>query len=181
MTDNILQSAESPKRSFLDRLRIETFLTRLEWHLEGAVTGKVRRATARELREALTSDPRGTATAIEDLGPPRVLAHQYSEQGSRRPLWSIGIVAAGLTLLVYWTAFLSFVFGMLAVVDSGASGEAYATFFFVDVTAYSTADTFGIWWAGGWAWIIVPFVLCVISFLLAARSWRIATARRSSV
>lgn len=181
MTDSTLQSAEAPRRSFRDRLRTETYLTRLDWHLEGVLAGKDRRATVRELRGTLASDPRDTATTLSDLGPPHGLAQRYAEQGTRRPLWSMGIIAAGGTLLVYWTVFLSFAFGMLAVVDSSEQREAQASLFFVDITAYSTSEAFGVGLTTGWAWIIVPAALALASFLLGARFWRVFTARRASV
>ena len=179
MTERTLRSQEAPGRSLRDRLRTEKYLTRLDWHLEGVMAGKQRRATIRELRVTLASDPRDTATTLGDLGPPQVLAQQYGEQGARRPQWSMGIIAAGLALLVYWTVFLSFAFGMLAVVDSNAPGEAQAPFFFVDVTAYSTADAFGIGWSSGWSWILLPAAVAAVSFLLAARAWRIVTSRHT--
>ena len=65
---------------------------------------------------------------------------------------------------------------MLAAVDSNGSAEAHAVFLFVDVTAFSTPDSFGIGWSSGWAWLAVPGVIAALALLLGARFWRIFTA-----
>lgn len=174
MTDGSLQKAATPDRSFRDRVNTSWYLTRLEWHLEGLVAGRERKAIVRELREALAGDPRDTAAAIADLGAPKTLARQYASESPHRPLWSVGAVVAALSLLVYWLAFLLFTFGMLAAVDSIAPAEAHATFMFVDVEAFSFPDTVGIGWTSSWGWLVVPGAIVVLSFLLGSRCWRIA-------
>lgn len=174
MTDGSLRTAATPKRSFRDRMRTDWYLTRLDWHLEGLVAGRERKATLRELRQALAGDPRDTTAALADLGAPSALAQQYAQDSPRRPLWSVGVVVAALTLFVYWLAFLLFAFGMLAAVDSNAPAEAHATFLFVDVEAFSFPDSVGIGWTSSWAWLLVPGALVAVSFLLGSRAWRIA-------
>ncbi len=151
------------------------YLTRLDWHLEAVMPGKERRSTVKELRRTLAGDPRGMRASLQDLGSPKALAEQYADNTHRRPLWSIGVIAAGAALLVYWTVFLSYAFGMLAAVESLGLTEAHATFFTIDVTAYSTAEAFGISWTSDWAWLIVPTIIAAIAFLLGARSWRTIT------
>lgn len=172
MTDTTDTSAPGPHRSARDRLRIEAYLTRVDWHLEAVLPGKDRRSIVKELRQALTSDPRDVTASIRDLGAPKTLAEQYGDDGRRKPLWSIGVIAAGTALLVYWTVFLSYVFGMLAAVESTGSTEAAATFFTIDVTAFSSADGVGIGWTSTWAWLVVPAAIAVMALLLGARSWR---------
>lgn len=162
------------QRSMTDRLRIDTYLMRVDWHLEGVTRGAERKAAIRSLREQLAGDPRDLRTALSDLGPPTALAARYADEGVRRPPWSIGVIIAGVALLVYWIVFLSYTGGMLAVVDSTAPGEAHATFLFIDVMAFSNADGVGIGWTSGWAWLVVPVVIVTIAFLLGARSWRLA-------
>lgn len=173
MTDGNVRTAATPHRSFRDGIRTSWYLTRLEWHLEGLVPGRDRKATLRELRQALAADPRDTTAAIADLGTPRTLAWHYAQESPLRPLWSVGAAVAALTLFVYWLAFLLFTFGMLAAVDSNAPAEAHATFLFVDVEAFSLPDAVGIGWTSSWNWLLVPGVLVAVSFLLGARSWRI--------
>jgi hypothetical protein len=174
MTDGSLRTAATPKRSFRDRMRTDWYLTRLDWHLEGLVPGRERKATLRELRQALAGDPRDTTAALADLGAPRTLARQYARESPLRPLWSVGAAVAALALFVYWSAFLLFTLGMLAAVDSNAPAEAHATFLFVDVEAFSFPDAVGIGWTSSWNWLIVPGAIVVVSFLLGARAWRVA-------
>ena len=178
MTD-ILRSAAPSKRSLSGRWQTEMYLTRLEWHLEGVLPGKERRGIIRELRQALAADPRDTAAALSDLGSPRSLARQYAEDGARRPFWSVGAITAGAALLVYWTVFLAFTFGMLAAVESTGQAEAHGRFLFVDVLAFSGADGTGIGWTSEWAWLVVPAAIALAAFLLGARAWRGAGGQRT--
>lgn len=173
MTDS--SYAGSPTRSLRDRLRTDWYLTRLDWHLEGLLPGRERKAALRDLRRDLASDPRDTTAALFDLGAPRILARQYAEESPPRPLWSIGAVIAGLALFVYWTSFVLFTFGMLAAVDYNAPAQAHATFLFVDVEAFSSPDAVGIGWTSSWGWLMVPGGIAAISFLLGSRVWRIAS------
>lgn len=76
-------------------MRIDTYLTRLEWHLEGILSGADRKATIKSLRQELMTDPRQLTNVLSDLGPPNVLATRYAEEGEQRPLWSIGIIIGG--------------------------------------------------------------------------------------
>lgn len=178
MTDTGSQSAETSRRSLAGRWRRELYLTRLEWNLEGVTTGKERRGIVGELRQALATDPRGTAAALCDLGAPRSLAQQYSENRVGRPFWSLGAITAGAALLVYWTVFLAFTFGMLAAVESTGQAEAHGRFLFVDVLAFSGPDGIGIGWTSEWAWLVVPAVIALAAFLLGARIWRLGSAHR---
>jgi hypothetical protein len=100
MTDGSLRTAATPKRSFRDRMRTDWYLTRLDWHLEGLVPGRERKATLRELRQALAGDPRDTTAALADLGAPRTLARQYARESPLRPLWSV----VGLPAVHPWNA-----------------------------------------------------------------------------
>ncbi|KNC19893.1 hypothetical protein AC792_03705 [Arthrobacter sp. RIT-PI-e] len=163
------------RRSLTEKLRAEMYLALLDWHLEAVLLGKERRATIKELRQALANDPRDMDASLRDLGAPKTLAEQYAVDAHRRPLWSIGVITAGAALLVYWTVFLSYVFGMLAAVESLGAGHANATFFTIEVGAFSTAESFGISWTGNWAWLIVPAIIATLAFLLGARSWRAFT------
>lgn len=169
---NNVEPAASSRRSLKDRFHTDMYLTRLDWHLEAVLTGKERRATVKELRQALASDPRDTTTSLRDLGSPRTLARQYGVDDDLRPLWSIGVITAGLALLVYWALFLTFSFGMLAAIDSNAPMEASATFLFVDVNAFSSADSVGLGWTSSWEWLIVPAIISAVAFILGARTWR---------
>ena len=177
MTDGSLQTAATPHRSFRDRMRTDWYLTRLDWHLEGLVAGRERRAILRELRQALAGDPRDTATALADLGAPGRLARQYAQESPLRPLWSVGVVVAALTLFAYWLSFLLFTLGMLAAVDANAPAEAHATFLFVEVEAFSFSDRVGIGWTSSWNWLLVPGTIIAVSFLLGSRAWRVARKR----
>lgn len=172
MPDKTLETIPARRRSVGEKLRADIYLTRLDWHLEAVLPDKARRATVKELRQTLAGDPRDMTSSLRDLGSPKALAEQYANDSRRRPLWSVGVIAAGAALLIYWTVFLSYVFGMLAAVESLGSTEAQATFFTVKVTAYSTAEAIGISWTSDWTWLIVPTAIATIAFLLGARSWR---------
>lgn len=164
------------RRSLTDRLRIDTYLMHVDWHLEGVTRRAERKAAIHSLREELAGDPRDIRTALHDLGLPKALAARYAEEGERSPTWSFGIITAGLALLVYWIVFLSYTGGMLAAVDSIKPSEAHSTFLFIDVMAFSNAAGIGIGWTGGWAWLVIPAVIITIAFLLGGRSWRLATS-----
>jgi hypothetical protein len=172
---NIFPVERVARRSPTDRLRMHFYLVRVDWYLEGATRSSERKAAIRSLREELEGDPRDIRAALKDLGPPNALAARYAEEGQRSPMWSIGIIIAAIALLIYWTVFLSFASGMLAVVHSTAPGEAHASFLFIDVVAFSNATGIGIGWSGGWTWLGVPAAIVTIAFLLGARSWRLAT------
>jgi hypothetical protein len=172
MTDNTPGSTGTLRRPIGERLRADSYLTRLDWHLEAVMPGKQRRAIVKELRQTLNSDPRDMTASLRDLGSPKELAEQYAGDGQRRPLWSIGVIAAAAALLVYWTIFLSFTLGMLAAVESIGAEEAKASFLTIGVTAFSTVEGVGFGWVGGWAWLIVPTIIAAIAFLLGARLWR---------
>ena len=180
MTDSGLRFTAPSTRTLPGRWRTEMYLTRLEWHLEGVLPGRERRKIIRELRQELAADPRDTAAALSDLGAPGSLARQYAEDGARRPFWSVGAITAGAALLVYWTVFVAFTFGMLAAVESTGQSEAHGRFFFVDVLAFSSTDGMGIGWTSEWAWLVVPAVIALAAFLLGARAWRGARGRRTA-
>ncbi|MCK2037071.1 hypothetical protein KZC51_13115 [Microbacterium sp. SSW1-49] len=168
-------------RTWLERLRIESFLVRVDWHLEGALPGAERRVAVDSLRAELLSDHRKLSSALRDLGSPRALAAQYADDDTLRPLWSIGIITAGTALLIYWALFLSFVGGMLAAVESTASARAQAYFLFVQVEAFWTPDSVGIGWTSQWAWLGVPAFIVTIAFLIGARVWRALRPDRVTV
>lgn len=167
------------RRSIRDRLRINSYLMRLDWYLEGILRGADRLATIKSLRQELTTDPRELTNALTDLGPPNVLASRYSDEGERRPLWSIGIITGGIVLLAYWAVFLSYAGGMLAAVDSNALTEAHSTFLFIQVEVFSNTEGFGIGWANRWVWLVVPAAIIVAAFLTGSRSWRALRRHRS--
>lgn len=169
---NAIRLMSDSRRSIRDRMRIDTYLMRLEWHLEGIMRGAERKTTIASLRQELLTDPRDLASSLADLGPASVLAARYGDEGERRPLWSIGVIIGAIVLLVYWGLFFAFTGGMLAAVDSAAPAEAHSTFLFVGVEAFSNAEMIGIGWAGGWAWLVVPATIVLAAFLLGARIWR---------
>jgi len=165
------------KLSADDQVRLDLFVLRLEWHLEGWLGGRDRKSAVRTLREGVAADPRGVRTALRELGPPAVLASRYSDDGPARPLWSVGVVTAAASLVVWWALFLSFTGGMLAAVGDLAASEATSTFAFVGVTAFSGQDGFGISWTSGTAWILVPFCIALVAFTLGSRAWRLVRLR----
>lgn len=171
MTDASI-STNTSRRSVLDNLRIDVYLLRLDWHLEGSLPGAQRKTAIKGLKQELAGDPRVVGDALRDLGTPRVLAARHGDEGALRPQWCIGIVIAATALLVYWALFLAFTGGMLAAVESAALGSAESSFLFIPVEAFSSADAVGIGWAGGWAWLVVPAVITAIAFLTGARAWR---------
>jgi hypothetical protein len=167
-----------PKLSTSDQTRLDLFILRLEWHLEGELSGRDRKDAVRALREEVSTDPRGVKRALADLGVPSALATRYGDDAPPRPLWSIGIITAASALVIWWALFLCFTGGMLAAVDNLAPAEANATFALVDVTAFSGPDGIGIGWTSGIAWLLVPTCLVLLAFVLGTRSWRLVTTRR---
>lgn len=180
MTD-LDDTSATPHRSMVDKMRIGFYLTRLEWHLEGRLPGSGRKDVIRSLRDELLAEPRSTAAALTDLGPASGLATRYSDEGTKRPRWSIGIITAGAAILVYWALFLSYVWGMLAAVADAGAQEAHSVFlFFLPVTAFDSEGGVGIGWTGGLAWFVVPLVIILVAFALGARLWRLARRRPRS-
>jgi hypothetical protein len=166
-----------PKLSTSDQTRLDVFILRLEWHLEGKLAGRDRKNAVRSLREEVSTDPRGVKLALADLGIPSALATRYGDDAPPRPLWSIGIVTAASALVIWWALFLCFTGGMLAAVDNLAPAKASATFALVDVTTFSGPDGIGIGWTSGTAWFLVPTCLVLLAFILGSRSWRIITTK----
>ena len=154
-------------------MRESIYLSRLDWHLEGAVPASERKRILRSLREEISADPRPVNVVLADLGSPRALALRYGEGESPRPLWQIGILTAATALMAYWVLFGTFTGGMLAAVDSAAPMSANATFLFVPVMAFSDSEGIGIGWSGGWEWLVVPSVVVILALLLGARVWRL--------
>ncbi|HXH34456.1 MAG TPA: hypothetical protein VNJ54_08610 [Plantibacter sp.] len=165
-------------RSLLDRFRMDAFLLRVDWHLEGSLPGSDRKAIIESLRQELATEPRELSQALDGLGSPRSLARRYADEGVRRPLWSLGVVIGGLALSIYWAVFLTYTAGMLAAVDSFAPATAHSHFLSIQVRAFSSADGFGIGWTGGWAWLVVPLIIVAVGFLAGARLWRALPALR---
>jgi hypothetical protein len=169
-----------PKSPTSDQMRLDLFILRLEWHLEGGLRGRDRKSAVRSLREEVAGDPRGVKLALADLGSPSALAARYADDAPPRPLWSIGVVTAASALLVWWALFLCFTGGMLAAADHLAPAEATSTFAFVEVTAFSGPDGIGIGWTSGVAWLLVPTSLVLLAFILGSRSWRLLSGRHSA-
>lgn len=69
--------------SVTDRLRIDTYLMCVDWHLEGVTRSAERKAAIRSLREELAGDPRNIRTALSDLGPPNPTQHAMPTRGAK--------------------------------------------------------------------------------------------------
>ncbi|RAX47791.1 hypothetical protein DQ353_18480 [Arthrobacter sp. AQ5-05] len=155
---------------------MSVYLARFDWHLEGFLQIKERKTAISSLRKELLADPRDIGVKLHALGPPAALAARRAREGTLRPLWSIGIIAAGVVLFVYWGLLLSFAAGMLAAVKNSGIAEAHATYLFVDVSASSSADGISIGWTSQGAWLIVSAVIIIGAFLVGARLWRLASS-----
>ena len=169
-----------PDLSTSDRVRLDLYLLRLDWHLEAGLRGRDRKSAVRSLREELVADPRGLVPALTDLGSPSALAARYADDGPPRPLWSLGVITASAALLTWWTVFLCFTGGMLAAVNDLAPAEATSTFALVQVGAFSGPEGIGISWTSGVAWLLVPTAVVLLAFLLGSRSWRLLRRGRSA-
>ena len=152
------------------------YLSRFEWHLEGFLQSKERKAAIRSLRKELIEDPRDINVALHALGPPAALAARCAREGTLRPLWSIGIIATGVVIFVYWGRLLSFGAGMLAALTNSGITEAHATFLLIDVTASSNAAGISIGWTSQAVWLVIPAIIIILAFLLGSRLWRIASS-----
>lgn len=171
--DDLLAERAARGLSVADRWRRDSYLQRLDWHLEAVVTGRERRSIIRSLRDELSVDQRPMTTALADLGSPRALAARYADDPARlRPTWSIGVIWGGVAILAYWFSFALFTLGMLSVVEQSTLDEAHARFFFVDVLAFANEDGIGVGWSGDVAWILVPIVIIAVAVLVGARCWR---------
>lgn len=170
------RTLDAPRRSLRERWRMFVYLARFEWHLEGFLQSKERKTAISSLRKEVLADPRDIDVALLALGPPAVLAARWAKEGTVRPLWSIGIIAAGVVLFVYWGLLLSFAAGMLASVRNSGIAEAHAKYLFVDVSASSSGDGISIGWASQGAWLIVPALIIVGAFIVGARLWRLASS-----
>lgn len=162
------------RRSFIDRRRLDLYLSRLEWHLEEFAPGNRRKQVLRSLRDEVAADPRSLTAIFRDLGPANALARNYVDDSDKlRPRWSIGVIMAAIALCAYWAIFLTYTGGMLAAVDEDPPGEAHSSFLFIQVQAFSNTDGFGIGWTSGIAWLVVPLVIGAAAFTLGSRTWRI--------
>ncbi len=170
------RTLDTPRRSLRERWRLFVYLARFEWHLEGFLQSKERKTAISSLRKELLEDPRDIDVRLHDLGPPAALAASFAKEGTVRPLWSIGIIAAGVVLFVYWGLLLSFAAGMLAAVRNSGIAEAHARYLFVDVSASASADGISTGWASQGGMLIVPALIIVGAFIVGARLWRLASS-----
>ncbi|MHA7305132.1 hypothetical protein ACX80E_07790 [Arthrobacter sp. TMN-49] len=154
--------------------RREWYLFTVDLYLDGKVPGRRRTGILRDLRNSIDAESEmgPPQDVIAGLGPPRELAASYAEGTPRtRVLWTAGVAAAILTLMVYWLFSCTYALGMLAVAQQ-AGGEFHAHFIFVDVMAFSTADGIGIGWSGNAA-LWFPLALAALAFIGAGRVWRL--------
>lgn len=164
--------------SLADRLRRWSYLQDVELWLD-PMPGRRRREVLRDLRSNLADAAAdvGMRQAIDDLGKPRALARSYlSTEPRRRPSWSLGVITAGLVLLVTMLVFFGYLAGMTDALLDGGGGTATGSFFGIAV-AVEASDTVLAGSFQGWSWPIT--VVAVLALLLGAQVWRYLPAREA--
>lgn len=165
---------ESIRPRLTQAARREWFLFKVDIFLDGRVSGRERKRILREIRTGIISDSASQdhEGVIAGLGSAKDLAASYAQGAPKtHPLYSVGLAAAMLTLMLYGFVHLIFAIGMLAVVEQ-TGGEFHATFFWVDVLAFSNNDGIGVGWSGT-AVFWLPVAFAAVTFALAARVWRV--------
>lgn len=159
-----------------DRLRRWSYLQDVELWLD-PMPGRRRREVIRDLRANLAdaASDVGMRRAIDDLGRPRALARAYVDgEPRRRPIWTVGVLAAGGVLLLAELVLLGYLGGMTDALLSSGGGTGSGSFFGVRVTTVGTADEMS-WSFVGWSWPIT--IAALLAFLLGSRGWRLLAPR----
>jgi hypothetical protein len=152
------------------------------WLDFAGIPGRRRRDLRRELRANLGDATVlvGSRNAVRGLGSTRAMAAAASAPDPTRPRWTVGfavgISVLGLSLLAEFFAALSWLDGaMAASLATPVTGTM--TFFPGSSLTYSpSASGFSLSVNFGWVWLAIGF----ITFVLAARPWRLLAHRAAS-
>ena len=111
-----MTTVNTSKLSTVDRIRRDLYLTRLSVHIVG-LPHKAEQSTRRQLRIDISdsAQDRGMSQALNELGPPRVLAHEFLEAYGRPvpKVWT-GVVVFGLMLYGGLFALISVMEGLIS-------------------------------------------------------------------
>lgn len=163
-----------------DRLRQDWYFTRFSWYMQDH-PGREYRRIRRELRAevAAAADDVGTATALTDLGHPRLLAEGYrGTLDGRRPRYVAGAVAAGVTISAIAYLAVAYSLGFLDALAATGGGSATIRPLGAETTFTSTADMIGVESTFTWQWLALYLAAGTIAFVLGSRLWRVIPRRR---
>lgn len=111
-----MTTADTRTLSFVDKIRRDWYLARLSLHIVG-LPQKSEQSTRRQLRIDITdsAQDRGMSQALSELGPPRVLAHEFLEAYGRPvpKVWT-GVVVFALMLYGGLFALISVMEGLIS-------------------------------------------------------------------
>lgn len=171
--------------SLSDRLRIEAYLARLDWHLDGRVAARRRREIRRELRANLGegSAHEGSARALRGMGAPAELARTYLEGEEARLDFRRGALAALVTNVALNVVNAAIFFGFQQ--GLGRAGGAVERWSY----AYEPAAGFGPFAAGGAGDRIFEIAFLtpahvatmLLAFAIGSRAWRALPRERARV
>ncbi len=158
-----------------DRLRLDWYLIRLDWHLQD-YPQKAARAIKREIKADLltAAAETGMPAALAALGSPAVLAHGYlTELGRPRPRFTAGAIAAALVVGALWYMQIAYAIGALDTLEAVGGGAATLTVLGSAMTYTHTAAEISVEGAFSWQWLAVWIGAGVLAFLPGSRIWRL--------
>lgn len=158
-----------------DRLRLDRYLIRLDWHLQD-YPGTAARAIRREIKADLLSAATeiGMPAALDALGSPAVLAHGYlTELGRPRPRFTAGAIAAGLAIGAVWSMQVAYAFGALDTLAAVGDASVTLTSLGTSMTYTRTASQISVEGALTWPWLVLWLAVGLVAFSLASRLWRL--------
>ncbi len=158
-----------------DRLRLDWYLIRLDWHLQD-YPGKAARGIRREIKADLlsASGDVGMTTALAALGSPAVLAQGYlSALGRPRPRFTAGATAAALVIGAIWYMQIAYAIGALDTLEALGAESVTLTSLAASVTYTNTSTLIGVEGAFSWQWLALWIGAGLLAFLPVARIWRL--------
>lgn len=121
-----MTTVNTSRLSLVGKIRRDWYLTRLSVHIVG-LPHRYEQSTRRQLRIDISDSAhdRGMSQALKELGPPRVLAHEFLEAYGRPvpKVWT-GIVVFGLMLYGGLFALISVTEGLI---DGALTADPNAT------------------------------------------------------
>lgn len=180
MSNERLPGLETARLSKVDMVRRDWYLARLSLHIVG-LPHKLEKSIRQQLRVDISdaAADQSMSGALAELGPPRVLAHEYlSAYGRPVPKVWTAIVVFALMLYGGLFALISVLDGL---VDGALAADPHATVEISKAWLASRAEvtiTDGIIESMGFTITGLGIALLIVVPLVAARVWRALPSRK---
>lgn len=165
--------------SITDRLQRDWFLTRFAWQMQDYPQRR-HRAIKADLRRELdaTAAEIGMRNAIRGLGRPTALAERYREELDRPvPRWATGAAWAAIAIMALVCLTTAYARGALDALDALGGGSFTSNVLGTETVITSTSDALSVESRATPTGAAVFLGTGLVTFLLAARAWRVLPAR----